>query len=113
MAEVLIVGAESPFLRILSVVFSQTWEVYQAHSESALQEVLSRVTPAVVLIEHTLPTDLQELNPRRFGFSGPVILLADEEPPPVVRQMLGADRFSGTSDLRELARLVNDFLKGR
>ena len=108
MVVVLLVGPESPFLRILSAVLSRAWSVYAACDEASLQEFLSATTqPSIVVFDHTQPTDLFELNPRRFGFSGPIVLLADE--PTTARQLLVTDiSLRRPSDLVELHRLITE-----
>ena len=109
MEAVLLVGVESPFLRILSAVLSKAWSVHAACDEASLRELLSTIQPAVVVFDHTQPTDMFELNPRRFGFGGPILLLAEE--PTIAGQLLATDIFLGRpSDLVELARLVAELV---
>jgi hypothetical protein len=105
MAAVLLVGVESPFLRILSAVLSRGWSVYAACNQAALEELLTTADPAIVVFEHTQPLDLHELNPRRFGFAGPILLIADD--PGTARVQLGTDLLvRRPSDLTELSRLL-------
>jgi hypothetical protein len=111
MAAILLVGFESPFLRILSAVLSRGWSVYAACDQAALEELLATTDPAIVVFEHTQPFDLHELNPRRFGFAGPILIIADE--PGIARAQLETDLVAGRpSDLAELSRLLVELLEG-
>src|SRR5688572_7878110 len=111
MAAVLLVGLESPFLRILSTVLARGWTVYAACDQAALEELLTTADPAIVVFEHTQPLDLYELNPRRFGFAGPILLIADESG--TARSQLGTDLlFRRPSDLAEFSRLLVELTEG-
>ena len=111
MAAVLLVGIESPFLRILSAVLSRSWSVYAACDRAALEELLTTAHPAIVVFEHTQPLDLYELNPRRFGFAGPILLIADEAG--TAQSQLGTDLLvRRPSDLAELSRLLVELTGG-
>ena len=109
MEVVLLVGPESPFLRILDAVLSQTWAVHSACDEMSLRELLAGAQPAIVIFDHTQPTDLFELNPRRFGFGGPIVVLADD--PATAGQLLATDiLLRRPSDLVELCRLLSELV---
>jgi hypothetical protein len=111
MAAVLLVGIESPFLRILSTVLSRGWSVYAACTEASLQELLATTQPVIVVFEHTQPFDLQELNPRRFGFAGPILVIADD--PGAAPSQLGTDiLIRRPSDLSELSRRIAELTEG-
>jgi hypothetical protein len=111
MNAVLLVGVESPFLRILSAVLSRSWSVYAACDQAALEELLTTAHPAIVVFEHTHPLDLYELNPRRFGFAGPILLIADDAG--TARAQLETDLlFRRPSDLAELSRLLVELTEG-
>ncbi|MGE0057932.1 MAG: hypothetical protein AB7P33_17940 [Dehalococcoidia bacterium] len=110
MEEVLLVGPESPFLRILAAVLARDWYVKAAYSQRALEQILATIHPDVIIFDHTQPTDLFELNPRQFGFAGPLVLLAEE--PSTAIEVLRADTFiPRPSDLFELARLIENTLR--
>jgi hypothetical protein len=107
---VVLVGPQSPFLQILSAVLSGGWTVESATDRVTLAQILSTTRPAVVIFDHTEPTDLFDLNPRAMGFSGPLLLLADE--PATATQVLEADVFlRRPSDLFELSRLIEDLIR--
>jgi hypothetical protein len=108
---ILLVGVESPFLRILSTVLSRGWSVYAAGTEASLQELLATARPTIVVFEHTHPFDLYELNPRRFGFSGPILLIADE--PGTASSQLQTDiLLRKPSDLVGLSGLIAELIEG-
>jgi hypothetical protein len=110
MATVLLVGFESPFLRILSAVLSRGWSVYAACDQTALEQLLTTAAPAIVVFEHTQPLDLHELNPRRFGFAGPILLIADD--PGTAQAQLATDLLvRRPSDLAELSRLLAEVVQ--
>jgi hypothetical protein len=109
METVLLIGQESPFLRIVAAVLRQDWPVYSASTERSLETFLGSSHPNVVVFDHTHPLDLHELNPRRFGFTGPLLLLAPE--PSTAVELLQADSFiRRPNDLLELARLIEGLL---
>jgi hypothetical protein len=106
---VLIVGQESPFLRIVTAVLRRDWPCYLASTRSGLEDLLVTCSPHVIVFDHTHPLDLQELNPRPLGYSGPLLLLADE--PSTAVEVLQANSFiRRPSDLLELARLIEGLL---
>jgi hypothetical protein len=109
METILLVGQESPFLRIVAAVLRRDWPVYAASTERTLEDLLDSQSPNVIVFDHTHPLDLHELNPRRFGFAGPLLLLAEE--PSIAMELLQADSFiRRPSDLLELARLIEGLL---
>jgi hypothetical protein len=111
MSAVLLVGVGSPFLRILSTVLSRTWSVYAACDQASLQECLDTAHPAVVVFEHIHPLDLYELNPRRFGFEGPILLIADD--PSTARSQLETEYLARRSiDLVALSRVLAELIDG-
>jgi hypothetical protein len=111
MSAILLVGIDSPFLRIVSTVLSRGWSVYAACDATSLQELLTSARPSVVVFEHTQPLDLYELNPRRFGFAGPILLVADD--PSTARSQLETDLLlRRSSDLVTLSRLIAELTEG-
>jgi hypothetical protein len=111
MSTVLLVGIKSPFLKILSAVLEPGWSVHAACEEAELRELLETTEPAVVVFEHTHPFDLFELNPRRFGFAGPILLIADD--PSTARSQLQTEhQVKRPSDLVALAGLLRELAEG-
>jgi hypothetical protein len=111
MAAILLVGIESPFLRILSTVLSQGWSVNAASDQASLEDLLATTQPAVVVFEHTQPFDLYDLNPRRHGYTGPILLIADN--PGVAPGELETDiLIRKPSNLASLCRLIAELTEG-
>ena len=111
MAAVLLVGVSSPFLRILATVLSHGWTVSVAGDEASLQESLASTRPAIVVFEHTQPFDLYELNPRRFGFAGPIVVIADE-PGAAPSELRTEVLLRRPSDLLQLCSLMSELTEG-
>ena len=110
MEMILLVGPESPFLRILSAFLSHAWSVREASDNASLQKSLLTAQPSIVVFDHTQPTDLFELNPRLYGFTGPIVLLADE--PTTAKQVLTTEiLFRRPSDLVAFSRMISDLVE--
>jgi DNA-binding response OmpR family regulator len=87
---VLLVGDDSPLLEILSGVLSKEgYTTDIAHCAADVKGYAGR--PDVVIFEHLTPLDLYALNPREYGFEGPLLLLS-EEPSTCAEEVLDASR---------------------
>lgn len=53
--------------------------------------MIIHVDPLLIVFEHDDPADLFLMNPRRFGFTGPLLLLMGEDDPDTAIDLLSAD----------------------
>jgi hypothetical protein len=62
-------------------------------NKAELEASLSELEPHLVIFDHIQPTDLYELNPRQFGFEGPVLILTDDPNPKTALEVLETVHF--------------------
>ena len=83
MSTVVIAGESLPSVRILAVsLAAEGFDVVLVSSPDELAATVRRSVDLVIL-DHLEPTDLYRLNPRQHGFSGRLLLLAENDSEPV------------------------------
>ncbi len=80
--DVLLVGEEVRFLRLLSLEFAfRGFKVAMVSEPDEMKAAIDLLAPDIVILDHVEPLDLFALNPRTYGYEGPVIILATTDIP--------------------------------
>jgi hypothetical protein len=76
--EVLLIGEDEFFLKVMAMELKlKGLKARGAHDPAGLHEALSQGSPSLVVFHHIEPMDLFFLNPRDYGYEGPLLLLLD------------------------------------
>ena len=93
MTNLMLVGENRPFLEVLAMELKlRGSEVRLANDPTALQLALAETTPDLVVLHHVEPMDLYLLNPRIYGYDGPLLVLLETGEPRFVPQQLKAHK---------------------
>ena len=86
--KLLLVGEYGPFLQTLLVALARRGFITTlAGDRNTMKEALGDSNPDAVVFDHTRPSDLFVLNPRRSGFDGPLLLLTDDLNPTPAQEL--------------------------
>ena len=91
MKDVLLVGEDQLFLKIMALELRfKGLNTRRAHDSQSLQQALAEREPELVVFHHIGPIDLFFLNPREYGYDGPLLLLVDHGDPVFSREHVRA-----------------------
>ena len=80
-------------MKVLAVVLSRIADVYVANDDETMRRLFAEVEPSLVIFDHQDPADIFLLNPRRFGYRGPLLLLTADREPQTAIAILEADHW--------------------